>query len=200
MRALLNAVSDRTKVLLSLDEGSVGVQDDGMPPAFAGQEYWAIHPGNVHNRANDTNDQLDLYHSVTVTLTRKLGYVPTDRIASDTLLSLTDGMYLRAELLVGMSGQPGLHMDNKTLDLVGGTDDQNSRTWAGGQIYSIPATVQGFCEPLRFRDMSLPQRKGPKWFAAGAGTTYPSGQKPTGMAIEIRFVDARRIAPWEQAT
>lgn len=170
MPALLDATADRCMAILSLTGDNVGVQLDGQPPPFAGELYVAVHPGPVTN-----NDQLclDETYRLSVTVTRRTGYTPVDRVAADALLKPTTGLYRTCEAM-----RAGLHMD------YAGMNAANA---------AIGGAENGFVQPIAYEGMSLPQPKGPDWFWAD-GTE----DGPTGVAVQIDFGFARRVQTIEE--
>lgn len=188
MVALLGGCKDTLATSLSLtDDSKIGTSYDGQPPAFDGEEFFQLHPGGIRN---SDLESLDEYYDLTVTLTRRTGYAPQDRMGSDTMLDPTIGLYKRADAV-----KTSLHMKYEPLDKAGGTCIASGQTWTGGQTYSLAATVNGFVEPLHYAGMSAPMVKGPDWFW-GEGSNEP----PSGIAIEIYFKDARRIQTRESMT
>ncbi len=185
MNALLGAVVDRLKDQLSLDDSAVGIGYDGRPPAFTGEEWFQVHPGRVYNDKRIGRESLDEYFDVTVTLTRRTGYTPQDRIGSAVMAEQTQGLYTRADAV-----KVAIHVKDEVLDFAGGS--LVDHTWTGGKDYSIPDTAEGFIEKLAFDDYSVPEPKGPEWFWATGKGGYQNSP-PAGIAIEIRFCDARRV-------
>lgn len=177
MRALLKAVEERTQSILSLTSSNVAVRPTGKPPAFAGETFWAIHPGEFDNDL-DTGRR-DTY-DVRITLTRKSGSYPDDRRGDELVVDPTDGMYYDAERLIA-----ALHMDYTVLDFVGGT--YGAGNWTGGKSYSLGTSVNGFVEPLRFRMCSEPQEVGSSWFHS------EDGEEVSGYVMLIVFGGALRV-------
>ncbi len=183
MTALTGAVLARLQSALSLDGSSSSISYDGQPPAFSGEEFFVVHPWFVQNTEGD---RLDEKYGVVVTVTRRTGYPPQDRMGSDVTLYPTTGLYKRADAV-----KVALHKNYTVLNLAGGTCvESGGPTWTGGETYSIAATENGFVEPLVFDSYSdRPMVKGPEWFWAEAEGMDP----PSGIALEVRFKDARRI-------
>lgn len=188
MAVLLQAVRDRVKAILSWDDSQVNVALDGQPPPFSGQQFAVVHPGALVNSAMN---YLDEKYDVSITVTLRSDYSPPDRLGAEILVKATTGLYATVEAL-----RAGLHMDyTGTLGLCGGS--YGAGVWAGGQSYSLPATVNGFVEPLMFQRAGKPEPKGPDWFwAAGED----GDEATTGVAVQIDLVGARRIQKIEQAT
>jgi hypothetical protein len=177
MAALLKAVEERAQAILTLTSSNVLVRPTGKPPAFSGEEFWSIHPGEFTNDL-DTGRR-DTY-SIRVTLTRRSGSYPDDRRGDELIAKATTGMYARVNLLIA-----GLHMDYLVLDYVGGTFGAGN--WTGGKSYSLTTAVNGFVEPLMFMQCSEPQEVGASWFHSD------EAEDVSGYAILIVFGDARRI-------
>ncbi len=182
MRVLLQATLERMLAVLSLaaTEGAVGF--DGQPPAVAGEFFPVVHPGMAEN---DADLSLEEYFDVSVTLNLRVAYSPFDRHGAEVMTKATTGLYAKAELL-----RVGLHMDYVLMGYCGGLD----RT--GGKAYSLPATVNGFVEPLKYRRMLPPRRVGPEWWWAEPN----EDALPAGVALQIDFGRARRQQTIESAT
>ena len=174
MASLLGAVEARVRQLTGLTEKNVGVQDSGEPPAFAGQDYYAIHPGAITNQHDEA---LDKHYECFITITRKSQVIPDDRIGKELVGDgrNPDSLTTTAEKLANL-----LHSDYIVL--------QNAND---GEAYSIGAAQNGFVEPLRFRHATKPERKGPAWFGAAKGQGPAS--RAAGYAITLRLADARRV-------
>lgn len=184
MDALVKSVVYRIKTILTLTDANVGDSYDGQPPAFSGEEYWQVHEGASDNSGVNF---LDERFNVDITLTRKTGYTPQDRIGQDTLGDLTTGIRKRARTIA-----IALNMDYTTLDVCGGTKGQvATEFWAGGQAWSLTHSDTGFREPLRYGRIDKPEVKGPEWFWATDHSDHSNGP-PTGIAITIHLTGARR--------
>lgn len=181
MGVLLQAVRDRLKTALGLDDTKIDINETGRPPAFAGEEFWVVHPGAFNNTSVQS---LDERYDVSVTYNRRTEYAPDDR-SEDWLVAKTAGVYDRVA-----TARAALHMDYGTLDLCGGTKSDTVTAWTGGQAYSLPNTVMGFREPLFFSMAHAPADKGPEWFWAEPAD---EGSSPVGgVAVQMDFLGARR--------
>ncbi|WP_020474923.1 hypothetical protein [Zavarzinella formosa] len=155
----------RSAAGLSLSADVCDEQPDGQPPPNAGQVYYAVHEGAWTNTADES---LDEYCGVCVTITLRAGYAPRDRIA---LALLRDLRARRAAV------RAAIH-DNYDLMNLANT--------------KLGPAVNGFVEPLRFRDAGRPQTKGPDWFYAEA-----AGHPVAGVTVTLVFEKARRVQTLE---
>ena len=171
LRALLLAVSAKVKTVTGLDAANVGVQEDGQPPNFSGELYIAIHPGAFRNNDDAGETDLDEVYEVDVTVSRRAGYTPADRVGEELITKVTTGLYARVEAI-----RAGLHMQ---YDYIIGAGADTANTIIG-------ASDNGFVKPLKFRDCSRPQRKGAEWFGAEKG-------KPGGKILVLSFGGAQRV-------
>lgn len=164
MPALLTAVRDRIRSVLSYAAFECDVQPDGAPDPASGQVYVSVHAGSVRN---DDMESLDEYFEVLVTITLKIGYLPVDAYGPQVILKTTTGLYARAEAVRRV-----VHMDYTAMTA--------ANTTLGG-------SVNGFIEPLSYRGMRRPEVKGPAWFSA-----EDEDNPPAGLSLELRFDGARR--------
>lgn len=170
MESLLIAVRDRLRDQLDLTPEQCEVQPDGQPMPMSGEEFFAVHPGDWRNE--DVNPlSLEEVFDVSVTLTRKAGYLPTDRVGTELVTKFTLGLYARAAAV-----RRAIHADYNLLDAANLQINEDSG-----------ATENGFIEPLSFRSGSTPMAKGPDWFWSD-----DENDPPAGYAIELRFGGARR--------
>lgn len=171
--ALLGAAESRLRSLFADPEGKfVGIQPDGQPPPVAGQWYVGLDSAGYRN--TDTNAlSLDESYDLLVVVTFKYAVVPADRRGQrwQATAELRDkALAIRA----------ALHMDYTTL---------NAANTALG------AAVNGFVEPLRFRNASKVLSKGADWVWAEDAVNPPSV-----FAVELRFGGARRVQHLESQT
>lgn len=183
MGALLHATVDRIRTLGYSPE-QCGVQPDGEPDPVAGEVYVSVYPLGIRN-TDEGAHRLEEEYEVGVAVTLRAGSMPVDAFGPAGVTRATSGLYARAEAI-----RARLHMDYGVLDLVGGVC--GTASWTGGRPYSLPATAQGFAEPLRFRTCSAVRLKGPDWFSA-EGDADPPG----GLVVEMVFAGARRIQTLE---
>ena len=181
MSVLLQAVRDRLKAALAIDDTKIDINENGKPPAFSGEEFWVVHPGAFNNTSVQS---LDERYDVSVTVSRRTEYAPDDR-SEDWLVKVNTGLYDRIAI-----ARAALHMDYPTLDLCGGTKSDGVTFWTGGQTYSLSNAVMGFREPLFFSLAHVPADKGPEWF--WADPAGEDGNQVSGTAVQIDFLGARR--------
>lgn len=178
MRALLLAVSAKIQTVTGLGEKNVGVQEDGQPPAFSGELYIAVHPGEFSNAPDDDAGEtaLNETYSVEVTISRRAGFLPQDRVGAQVITLASTGLYARAEAI-----RVGLHMQ---YDYIIGAGANTANTLIG-------ASENGFIKPLKFRRCSRPLRKGPDWFGAEKSSAG-------GKALVLSFDGAHRVQVLEE--
>lgn len=179
MGVLLQAVRDRLKTVLGIDDTQIDINETGRPPAFAGEEFWVVHPGAFNNTSVQS---LDERYDVSVTRSRRTEYAPDDR-SEDWLVAKTTGTYDRIA-----DARAALHMRYEVLDLCGGAKGDGTN-WTGGQTYSLANTVDGFREPLFFSVAHKPEDKGSEWFWADESG---DGNPVSGTAVQLDFLGARR--------
>lgn len=185
MIALQQAVADRIKAITTLTSANVGVSYDGQPPAFDGEKYIQVSAGAT--RRGQEGNFLDRYFDIDVTVTRRTGYTPQDRIGQDTIDDPNAGMGNDVETLSVL-----LDRDYLVLSLVGGTMSDGSTFWTGGQTYSLTHAQNGFREPLKFSRADKYEIKGPDWFWSHKEQSDYGGDPPTGIICVLHFIDARR--------
>lgn len=166
LNALINGVVKhlRSKSGLGLDDRMCGEQIDGQPPPNAGQLYYGVHESSW--TANDTDDALDEYFGVNVTITLRMGNVPADRRG----LVVVHDLRKKARECVAM-----LHKNYAVLDFANA---------------EIGAADNGFIEPLLFQNALNTQVRGPDWFWAEGSDNADSN---VGVSITLTFGGARRI-------
>lgn len=167
LRALLRGVRDTIRTTYTLDETGCQVTPDGKPDPVCGEWFYAVHPGGTSNAArNYLDERADFY----VTLTRRAGFSPEDRIGEEVLLD-NAGILARADQLKAL-----LHMEYPVMDA------------ANALIPGFGVTVNGFVEPPGFLRLDYLGPKGPDWFWAEGYDPAPSG-----IAVQLAFGGARRI-------
>ncbi len=167
MSALLLAVAAKIKSATGLTDSNVGVQEDGQPPPFAGELYIAVHDGDS---ANDAETSLDETFGVDVTISRRAGFVPKDRVGSELIVKATTGLVARSDAI-----KVAIHMQYDVI--IGGANAANTIIGAG---------ANGFEKPLKFRRCTRTQRKGAEWFGAEKG-------QPGGKIKVLSFDGAQRV-------
>lgn len=172
MEALLVAVRNRLRTALTLADALCDVQHDGSVPPSAGEVYYSVHPAGISN--DDTGaHRLDETYDVKVTVTMKVGWLPRDRYGTQSVAKASTGLYARAE-----AARAALHMDYTSMNAANTT---------------IGVADNGFVEPLKFRSCSAVAVKGPDWFGAD-----DQANPPSGLAVELSFVGARRVQVIEE--
>lgn len=173
MPHLLQAVLDHLRASLALDESTSEVMPTGKPPAFSGDTFYVVHPGQI---GTDQVEGLEETFGVDVTITLRTGSVPADRVGTELILNTTTGIYARAAAV-----RAKLHM--RYADVM---NDANAALGSG---------VNGFVEPLWFLGAGRVQEQGAAWFSAKATTANPAG-----ISLTLSFGRARRIQVIEEMT
>ena len=176
--ALLKAVRDVLRAApVSYANAQCEVMFDGQPPPNAPEKFIAVHPGNWS--ATDF-DSLDERYAVDITVTVRVGKVPRDQMGLNALVGPT-----------GASLDRELELIRKTI--------HSSYTVLTNANTIITAAADGFVEPLRFRNASAPQPRGPEWFHAYSQNEEPI-QPPMGLSQTLSFGEARRVQTIESMT
>lgn len=170
MAALLKANEAALQAFLSDPDGKVaGVQPTpGAPPAKFGQWYYAVHFGSITGDDPNalSNDKL---YGVQVTISARTAYAPTDRKGR---VLVTEGDVIdRAEAVADLLGMSYDVMNAANLLIDG-----------------FGVTTNGFCEPLKFQDITPPVAAPPEWFGGTDGS-------PDVLVSTVTFVGARRVRP-----
>ena len=164
--ALLGAVESRLRTAFGDTEGRfVGIQPGGQPPPVMGQWYIGIDSLGYRN-TDDNALSLDESYDVLVVVTFKYAVAPVDRrgLKMQATGELRDW---------SLKARAALHMDYSTINAANST---------------LGAAVNGFIEPLRFRNASKVLSKGADWVWMD-----DAHHAPTVFAVELRFGGARRI-------
>lgn len=171
MHALLEAVANKIASLDGVGKALVDVRDDGRPPATAGEWFYSVHAGDMIGNATEC---IDVTFPVLVTISRRAGFTPNDRVGQEVIRKARTGMYARIWAVIeALHGQWDY--------MIPASDD----TTANG---IIGATEQGFCETLAFETASKPREVDGSWFAAeGAGAI--------GYESTLTFAKARIVKP-----
>lgn len=180
--ALLKGVETqlRSAGVLNDPDGKIcGVQPDGRPPPSAGQWYYAIW-WNGSDQVDPNPLSHDVDHSVTVTITAKMGYAPRDRRGARVVLDTE--LIGRAEAVAGVGV---IHASQDVIDeantLIVGTAEYVADAGSG------TPTVNGFVEPLRLLGYGPIREQGSDWVYSD------SEHAPTVLTIDVRFGGAKRV-------
>lgn len=179
MRALLTAVRNRLRAAITDVPPGLGYETrqcevgwDGQPPPMAGQVFVAVHPGSITSQSDQAMDE---YYDLTVTLSMRLGQFPVDRWGERSLILSDTGLYARAEAIRAL-----LHMNYPVQD-------------AANAI--IGAQDNGFVETIRYLGMGALREQGPDWWWA---ESEQQTEAPVGLSVEIRLGKARRVQVVEE--
>lgn len=166
-----------------------GVQPNGRPPADMGQLYLAVHPQGVQGLDPDATSN-DRGYALAVTITKKLREVPKDR--RGLALCDDDGMWDFAERVADI-----IHQDDAT--------DANGNSWLTEVNKLIPgteeyvavhggsATVNGFCEALRFQTIQVPESAPAIFVGEDDGSGGDNGDPDDLLKLVVLFGGARRV-------
>ena len=156
--AILKAVKTELLALVGGDhpERVVKVTFDGQPDPVCGQWFYAVHPGRVSG-ISESPQYAEHSYDVDVTITRKVGATPRDRIGESLLLATS-------ELLDRMEAVRARIHGNYTLMLNANADSGN------------------FYHPLLFSGASSIQARGADWFFA-----EDANEPPSGLSITVSF-------------
>lgn len=171
-RAYRLACRDVLQNLFNLDADSCQVQFDGQPQPNCGEQFISVHGGSWTGISGDHD--LDERFSVLVTVTRRLGEVPTDRTGIALLDLANTGLEATCREIVG-----AIHFQYAVMN-------------AANSVY-IADPFAKFEEPLLFVDGGHSDPKGPEWFNA-ENFVSATGQKwaNAGVAQTLTFGQARR--------
>jgi hypothetical protein len=188
-RAIVVATQASLAAFLNDEIGELsGVQVDGRPPPKAGQLYYAVWWSKGTNVARQEGETIaavtEFLHTVTVTITAKLGVVPQDRRGKK--VSDPNELFDLAEALFALPTPEGglIHGNYALMDaanaLIPGTVEYC-------EVRGGTATVNGFAEPLLAIDYGPLMPRDAKWVSATPGTN------PDVYSIDVRFGYARRM-------
>jgi hypothetical protein len=183
IRAILKGVETRLRSAAVLNDplGKIcAIQETAQPDPNCGQLYYAIHwAGATADGNTRIVEYVNVEHAVTVTITARVGVIPTDRrgdviSASGELLDLAEAI-----------ARPGIIHGNYL----------NVMTVANGLIpgtaeYEVlnpgePITTNGFEEPLILLGYGPLEEKAAAWVGGRDGKDI--------FAIPVRFGRARRL-------
>lgn len=180
-RALLLAVKAEIQSLLGVGDETCDVMFDGRPKPAAGQEFYAIHPGEW--AGEDTDAGLKEYFGVDITCTRRLGYAPMDQWGAEVLMKASEGL----DAMLGKV-RARMHM-NYTIQ-----QEANNLINADG-------VANGFVEVLRFRSGGRPEPREAEWFGATESSPPAGGRYAhAGISQTLTFDRAMRIQRVESQT
>lgn len=177
--ALLYAVRDALRSYLSLTAGDPSAQceimPDGRPPARASRRFYAVHPGDSNNaRAPNDEGWQDWEHSLSVTITWRSGYAPTDRVGGE-LIAPAGGLLQEAARVAQL-----VHGDHLIRQAANGRLNELAGVTLAGE------SLEGFYRPLLARSVRWLGPVPGHWFY-GAQT----GDEIAGLACEVSFGFAR---------
>lgn len=183
MDALLWAVKARLQAALGLDDNSCDVTPDGQPPPFDGEWFFAVHAGGSRN-ASPQAHRVEEYFGLSVTVTRRSSYAPSDRHGPEVIAKRKEGLLARAR-----KAAAAVHGSYTVLNAANGLIDEDQG-----------AAQDGFVEPLLLSGISRPGAQTAHWFWAEGGgghaNQFTSGGggygETAGWSVEVSFRDAMR--------
>ena len=166
LAALLEASLQHIRHELNLDRKRSGIEEDGQPPPWCGEVYYAVHPTQWTPGAQDPNDILDERFGLSVTITQRTAKYP----------------------------QGGQRMEGAYLEAVKGLEERCRRVMlamhlsyvVNGAANSLIDGTHKLCEPLRWRGTdAVPRKVDGTWF-------WAEPDAGSGLVMEVRFGDASR--------
>lgn len=175
LEALCQAVKNHLQAQLELSDAECDLVAEGQPVPMAGQEFLGIHDGGWDGQSLDYD--LDELCRVQVTLTRRIGEYPLDRLGADLIWKATSGLGPRLRRIITL-----LHKNYAVMNAANALIDAEAGT-----------AQNGFVTPLWFLGASGPQFRGPEWFY---GTLREVGKDVFGMygiSRTLTFGKAQRV-------
>ncbi len=174
-RGLLLAVRDRIRTEAPYEAAICDVTFDGRPHPSCGPLFVAIHKGTRGNRDSATGRvALDQRYEVRVTVTMRQGPVPFDRLGTDLMIEVENGLETHVDRIIAV-----VQRDSYDYVLCRDADAINA------SLNTDPPLR--FCESLKYMDDGPEREVGGSWFHATAK------ERAEGIATTIRFGGARRI-------
>lgn len=157
-------------------DATIGIQcAPGMPPPMCNDIYMAVWFSSLIPLQNA--GWLGEEYEVVVTITKKLGVIPTDRRGNIAWGAVQRGLWVMArKVIVALHGDQNLDYGpiNRANELLGDT-------------------VNGHLEVLRVQPIQAPSVKGPDWFSALQPDGNPLPNAPAGMSLDVPFRGAKRM-------
>lgn len=173
MRALMLAAKSTLQSLNTWDDTICDVGVGPEPAPVCDDLFVRIHPGEWNCLTHDEGGDLDESYGVAVTISRRLPYAPADREGTEVLLKQTEGLMEVAALV-----RTQLHFSYAVIN--------TANTTLGG-------SVNGFVEPLRFRNAQTPAVRSADWFSSEQA-------EHCGLSTTLFFGGARRVQTLESMT
>lgn len=172
--ALLQAVRDRLREIMQLDDRNCQIELDDLAPSIASEDYWAIVPATATpGRRNQSSGIWDMSFGVRVVLLQRTTNVPRDR-RRDVFMKHLHG--INAKLA---KASAAIHFEYTNI-----INDANSIIANDTET----ATPGKFYEPLRWAGLDRPQT-----FVADAyaGQAASMGDPVVGIKRAMNFTGAR---------
>lgn len=168
------AVRDGLRRVFRWEGGLCDVQPPpGRPPAMSGQVYVAVWEGGAENDATESRHDL---HRINVTITRRVGDTPQDRMGTDAIHKEAVGLEVLADAVAS-----AVHGDKDGYWIMNQANNYLKTANATG------GTIYGFTEPLRYLSMTRVEDKTGAWFHGDRA------HEMSGLAITIYFGRALRL-------
>lgn len=159
MKHLMDSAVTLMRTTLEIPENQCGKKILGRPSASCGQVYYAVHQGTWTNQDDLCLEEL---MGLQITITMRLPVRPQDKLG-DTIGTEIEVLAERIALFFHMNYD---HI-NAANTLIG-------------------AESNGFVEPLKFRNCTIPEVKTAEWF-------WSDQEGLAGVAITINFDGAKRV-------
>lgn len=170
LAALLEATLTHLQKRLGLDEAHIGIEEDGQPPPWCGDVYYAIHPTSWTPDTIEPDKDLDERFGLAITVTQRTPQFPQGK-------QRMKGAYLDA-----VKG-----LERRTRDVMLAIHLNYDLFGAANEIMKGTVTL---CEPLRWLGTDArPTKVDALWFTSDA----PDPTSASGLVLESRFGNARRI-------
>jgi hypothetical protein len=176
--ALQRAVLQQLRASLELSDADSDIVLEGMPHPSAGEQFVGVWEGawDVDPRGSNRGAYLFEIYGINVTVTRRIGFSPLDRIAPEVLIKQKKGLNAACRSIL-----IAVHMNYLQILDIANIDIE--------QEQGIP--IEGFVEPLRFQSAGRAELKGPDWFSASAELDA-EGYGMVGLARTMAFGGAKR--------
>ncbi len=170
--AILQATRDHLQAILALDPlKNLGVFEDGQPPPFTGDVYYAIHPTDwaPHPDAGD-NVSLDEAFGIAVTITVRKRGMPRDKAPQELWLKAFTGLDKRLrQVMLAIAGPDRYTLQQRANTLMAGDvglsecfrwlgSDPMPVTQDGSWFWSEPEADAGWTMTARFGGMRRIQK------------------------------------------
>lgn len=169
--ALSLAVRDRLQEVLELDSNQCDVRPDGRPKPNGADLFVSIHDGGWTG-SEHPDYGISEYHSLSVTLTRTVGFAPLEDWGTEVYLTASVGLEAVAREVI-----LAVHKSYTVLTAA------NER---------INDSHHGFCEPLVLQSAGPVREEGEEWLFGGRVTQEGAAAR-AALVLPLSFGQARRV-------